>query len=138
MASWTVISDRGATSVDVNDDHRDGQVWAAPEVVFEVLGWEVKPQGLCRGEVCVPASSALRPDESGRVDLVAVAEALSRPTLVDASVNSLVVGSSAVDRSAALEGGQLPAFELPDLDGAVHRSEEWLGRKMLLVAFASW
>ena len=135
MTPMTVVSEAGPTETDA---HVDGaQVWVAPDVVADALGWEVKPEGLCRGDVCVPAAASQQ-DSSGRVDLVAVAHALHRPTLVDAGAASIVVGASAVDRRDALRDKQLPEFSLPDLDGSVHHSDEWRGSKVLLVAFASW
>jgi len=136
MAPVTVISEAGATATDARVDGT--RLWVEPGVVAQALGWEVKPEGLCRGEVCVPAAAALREDGSGHVDLVAVAAALHRPTLLDESVASVVVGASAAERRDALRDKQLPQFSLPDLDGRVHHSDEWRGSKVLLAAFASW
>ena len=40
-------------------------------------GWDPKPQGLCRGEVCVPAPGVRRDD--GTVDVLAAAARLGMP-----------------------------------------------------------
>jgi hypothetical protein len=41
-------------------------------------------------------------------------------------------------RRRALEERRAPAFELFDLEGKLHRLDEWIGREKLLVAFSSW
>jgi hypothetical protein len=80
----------------------------------------------------------VRPDGEGLVDLVAVADQLRQPTIVDADAGVVVMGVSAGDRRQALTGLELREFALPGLDGAVHSITEWRGRKKLLAAFASW
>jgi hypothetical protein len=135
MAMITVISDEGATTVDAAAV--DGQLLVAPAAITAALGWELKPEGLCRDDVCVPVLGRLPAGDDGRVDLLSAADVLRRPTLLDADAGVLVIGVSAADRGAALTG-LLPAFSLPDLDGVAHATTEWRGKKKLLVAFASW
>lgn len=138
MTTMAVITEAGAIEVDVAAGATGSSVCVSVDAVRDALGWEVKPEGLCRGDVCVPAPSALARDADGRVDLVAIADALQRPVLIDDETTAMVIGSSAADRRSALRDKQLPAFSLPDLDGQVHHSDEWRGSKLLLVAFASW
>ena len=104
----------------------------------DALGWELKPEGLCRDDICVPVrdQSALFVDD--RVDLGSVAAALGRPAVVDTDARIVSVALAAEHRRQALDALVAPSFELADLDGTVHRLEEWHGRKKLLVAFASW
>ena len=75
----------------------------------------------------------------GRLDVGAVAAALGRLAVVDAT------GRDRGDLAG--EGGRVRrrssndthrAFTLPDLDGVEHDLGEWRGTKKLLVAFASW
>jgi hypothetical protein len=136
MPVMTLISELGATEATVRVD--GDRLWVPVDAVTASLGWEVKPEGLCLGDVCVPASGALQRDDEDRVDLVAVAAALHRPALLDTDALSVVVGTSAADRRGALRDRQLPSFTLPDLDGRLHHSDGWLGSKVLLAAFASW
>ena len=44
-------------------------------------GWEPKPEGLCRGEVCVPAPGSRRDD--GTVDVGVAAARLGMPVVRD-------------------------------------------------------
>ena len=129
----TVI-DRSTRAVD--GEITDGRVLLGPAGVADVLGWDVKPEGLCRGEVCVPLPPGSARD--GRVDLVAAARALGRPAVVDPGLGAVAVALPSEERKRALDDLDAPAFTLPDLDGAPHALAEWSGRKRLLIAFSSW
>ena len=67
-----------------------------------------------------------------------VADALGRPTLVDAEAATMVVGAPAAARQGALRDRQAPDFTLTDLDGVPKTLAGWTGKKRLLVAFSSW
>jgi hypothetical protein len=135
VATRTVITETGTTEVDV--DPVDGALLVDADAIDATLGWHLRPEGLCRGDVCRIVPPSLRRDD-GRVDLLAVTTILQRPVLVDDEAGAVVIGVSAEERKQALDSLLLPDFTLPDLDGALHASTEWSGRKRLLVAFASW
>ena len=129
----TVLDETRATTV-------DGTVTAhaihlAPDALHAALGWEVRAEGLCRGPACVPAPD-LAPE--GTVDLAAVAATLGRPLALDAAEHAACVGASAADRAARLASLDAPDFTLPDLDGRPHTLSAYRGRKVLLLAYASW
>ena len=44
-------------------------------------GWHPKPEGLCQGDVCVPAAGSLRDD--GSVDIEIAAQRLGMPLVHD-------------------------------------------------------
>jgi len=102
------------------------------------LGWELKPQGLCRGEVCIPAAGRPGLVEAGAVDLAAFAELLERPVALDLEERAASVGASARERASVLRGGIAPDFTLPDLAGREWTLSGLRGKKILLVAYASW
>ena len=128
----------GDATVAVDAELVDGRVLLAPDALTVALGWTLKPEGLCRDDVCVPVRDhdALVVDD--RVDLVAAAEALGRPTVVDSDGAIVAVALDREQRRAALESLTAPDVVLPDLDGAPHALSEWRGQKRLLHAFASW
>ena len=104
----------------------------------ERTGWVAKPEGLCKGDLCL--STAARPglvDEHG-VDLVALADLLERPLALDLDERVAIVGESARRRSEQLQSLEAPGFHLPDLDGREHSLAGYRGRKVFLLAFASW
>ena len=49
-----------------------------------------------------------------------------------------MLGNAASDRAAALASLEAPDFTLPDLDGRLHSLSEHRGKKVLLIAYASW
>jgi hypothetical protein len=61
-----------------------------------------------------------------------------RPLAIDRAEAVAYLGVSAADRAAALAALDAPDFTLPDLDGRRHTLSEHRGKKVLLVAYASW
>ncbi|HMG40320.1 MAG TPA: TlpA disulfide reductase family protein [Acidimicrobiales bacterium] len=117
------------------------QVVLAPADLAAVLGWELEPEGLCRGDVCVPVRdrSLVEPAGEGNgVSLHGVAAALDRPLVVDLDAGVAAIGPGRSSRRQALAGGPLPELALPDVDGQIVDLASLQGRKAILVAFATW
>ncbi|MFD0419834.1 redoxin domain-containing protein [Streptomyces sp. NPDC127108] len=176
MHGTSVPPELGTVRLTVLDDHVESRVEAelrpaadgtTPHVrlafadVERALGFTRKPQGWCRGDLCVPAAAVATLEDlgdagTGTLDVTAFATLLNRPIAmeldldagaeagadegVDVSPDEGVVafGVSAADRSATLIGGTAPDFALPDVHGAEHRLGELRGRKVALVFWASW
>lgn len=123
-----------------------GRVLVGAEELAGVTGWELRAEGLCRGDVCVPVPAgerdALAP--GGRVDLARFAAVLRRPLALEAGDPSrptpatAVLGDAAEERAEALASLAAPEFTLPDLDGHPVALRDFAGRKRLLLAWASW
>jgi peroxiredoxin len=110
-----------------------------PADLEAAVGWELRPQGLCRGDVCVPvADPSTLTAGAGRLDLAALSRALGRRCVVDAGAGIAALSEDPAARHDALADNLAPDFTLPDLDGELHSLSEWRGRKRLLVTFASW
>ncbi len=108
-----------------------------PAALRDALGWTLKPEGLCRDAACVP----VREGEvvvDGLVDLAGFARAVGRPLAIDVAERVAALGVSAGTRATQLASLEAPDFELPDLDGERHTLSEHRGKKVLLVAYASW
>lgn len=115
-----------------------GSLRVAPEGLEAALGWHLEAEGLCRGDVCVPvADHAGLIDEHG-IDLARFAELIGRPVALDTEHGCISVGTSALEHGAALRSGVAPDFSLPDLAGRRHTLSEQRGKKVLLIAYASW
>ncbi len=95
------------------------------------LGWERKPEGLCRADVCIPVPA-------GPLDLAAVAAALHRPLVIDDAAGVAAIGASSMQRGTALHSGMAPDFTLNDLAGHPWTLSQFRGRKVALYAYASW
>jgi hypothetical protein len=95
-------------------------------------GWELKPQGACKGDRCVP----LRPSDRQPVDARLLAERLGMPLVRDEPSGLWCLGPEAGGRS--IVHVQAPDLVLPDLTGTDVHLRSLRGRKVLLVAWASW
>ncbi len=72
------------------------------------------------------------------VNLAKRAEAAGRPVAVDLEARAAYLGVPARERAAQLASLQAPDFTLPDLDGRLHSLSDHRGKKIFLVAYASW
>ena len=104
----------------------------------QLLGWTLKPQGLCRDDECVIVPDRAALEHDGQIDLTAVAGLLDRPSVVDDVSGAAAIGMPRASRRAALNDLQAPDFVLPDLDGTPHALSDHRSKKRLLVAFSSW
>ena len=77
-------------------------------------------------------------DERAGTELAERAEAAGRPVAIDPAERVAYLGVTASDRARALSSLEAPDFTLPDLDGRLHSLSQHRGRKVLLVAYASW
>jgi hypothetical protein len=97
-----------------------------------VTGWHVRPEGLCRGDRCVPFAAR----DMRAVALSDVAAALRSPLVHDARHGLWALGAESGGH--ALATATAPELELPDADGRPFRLASLRGQKVLLVAWASW
>jgi hypothetical protein len=100
-------------------------------------GWQLKPEGLCRDEMCVPVRDAELVVD-GAVDVARFAAALARPVVVDPANAVVALGERSADRRGPIEAGIAPDFTLPQLDGGSFTFSSLGRRKKLLLAWASW
>ena len=99
-------------------------------------GWAIKPEGACKGDICVPLPDDARTGD-GRLDATVVAGRLGMP-LVHDEANALWALGPASVTGRALETAEVPEVELPDVDGNPFKLSSLHGKKVLLVAWASW
>jgi hypothetical protein len=134
--AFTLIHPEGRAQVKVAAD--GGRVRLAPETVGEVLGWELHDEGLCRGDVCVPVRDRDALGDDRGIDLETLANALGLPIAVDSDAGAAVLGTAHASRAAELDTLEAPDFSLPDVSGQLHTLSDYRGKKVLLIAYASW
>ena len=100
-------------------------------------GWHLRPEGACKGDVCVPLPDDVRSGDGTRLHLDKLAERIGAPLVHDRERGVYAIGPSTVS-GRALTTADAPELELPDLDGNVFRLSSLHGQKVLLVAWASW
>jgi hypothetical protein len=114
---------------------RDG-IWMTAANAEEVTGWTLKPEGMCRAELCVPLpASAVKGNE---IDVEAFWKKLGGPVIASDARDVWALGAPAEERNAALEGLQAPDFTLPDVDGTQRTLSQLRGKKVFVATWASW
>jgi hypothetical protein len=98
-------------------------------------GWSLKPEGACKGEVCVPLREDVARD--GRVDLATFARCLGMPLVEDPEHGLRALGPESLG-GRALATATAPELVLPDLDGRQYALSSLRGQKVVLLAWASW
>lgn len=119
-------------------------LWLDAAELKRLTRWELKPEGLCRGEMCVPippgreSEFASKRDGAPMLNFSALADLMGKPWAGDSKNRVWYFGAQAAERGNALRTLRAPDFELPDLDGKLHRLSDYRGQKILLLAWASW
>jgi len=114
---------------------RDG-LWMSPADSEKVTGWTLKPEGMCRAELCVPLpASAVGTNE---VDVAVFWKKLGGPVIASDQRDVWALGAPAEERNAALEGLEAPDFTLPDVNGVPRSLSQLRGKKVFLATWASW
>ena len=100
---------------------------------LERHGWTLTPEGACSGGRCVPLPDGAV--QRGRIEARVLAERLRMPLLHDREHGLWCLGP---ETAAPRVPTGPPMLELPDLEGRPHSLAAVRGRKVLLVAWASW
>src|SRR5581483_10906848 len=103
-----------------------------PRELEQRTGWSIKPQGVCKGDTCVPIPCT----DGDLVDARVLADRLNMPLIHDEASGLWCLGPEAGGR--VLTSVQAPALSLPRLDGSIFHLDTLRGSKVLLVAWASW
>ena len=95
-------------------------------------GWELRPEGLCKADRCVPVPA--RPGE--RIDVRVLAAQLEMELVEDPEHGLWALGPESGGH--ALASAELPDITLPDRHGTPFSLRSLRGTKVLLVMWASW
>jgi AhpC/TSA family len=138
MALDIIYGERVTEGVDA--DANNGGIWLKGADLERVSGWAHKPEGFCKGEVCVPAPAGREHDfvRGEAYNLAALADLLGQPMVADPENHAYCFGEAAAERKRILTSLDAPDFTLPDLEGRMHSLSQYRGKKVFLVSWASW
>jgi hypothetical protein len=108
-----------------------------PGAFAQRTGWDIKPQGACKAEVCVPLPDTAW-SADGRLDVHVIADRLGMPLVEDEAHGVWALGPESAVTGRALTSARDVELELPDIDGNPFRLSSLRGQKALLVSWASW
>ena len=135
----TVLTEAGAIPVPGARASGD-DLWLSKPEVERALGWTLKPEGLCQGDLCVPVPRQ-NPDtylKNDEVNAAAFWKLLGRPVLHDNARETWMFGVGASDRANTLKTLNAPDFRLPDIDGKPHALSDYRGKRVFLTTWSSW
>jgi hypothetical protein len=131
--SATVLFGENAVPLDkVRADVQD--LWVQSKDLPRVNEFEVKPQGACRADVCIPLSKNLKNGEW--FNLSGFARKIGETFVTEQNVWSF--GEIPVLRGGFYNSRIAPDFAVPDRKGRVVHLSDFRGKKALVITWASW
>ncbi len=133
----TLLTERGRFEAGRSEGE---SLWVSPAVLAQATGWDLKPEGFCRDEICVPLPPGRDAEfrKGDEVDAARLFRHAGQPIVASRDKTVWSLGTSAQLRSSALESLEAPDVALPDLDGKIHRISDHRGKKIFLSTWASW
>jgi hypothetical protein len=119
-------------------------LWVTMKDLKRATRFVVKPQGVCRDEVCFPLPKSRKADfiskkgSSTWFNLSEFARLIKQPVAYDEKHMVWYFGPRSEDLNSKLSSLDAPDFNLPDLTGRRHSLSDFRGKKVLLVTWASW
>lgn len=141
-----VIFDNIATEVAAPATTLPGSedLWVTLADLTKATKFVVKPQGVCRDELCFPIPKARKTaflSVQGKVtwfNLSEFARLTKQPTAYDAENSTWFFGPRPEEQNKFVSSLMAPNFKLPDATGKMRSLAEFRGKKVLLVTWASW
>lgn len=133
----TVLTETAATQ---SGAAPGGELWMAPDEVAAATGWTLKPEGLCKGDICVPVPAGAEDEfvSAGKVNLGKFWSHMGKTATSSADGDVWFLGEGAQTRNNALLSLQAPDFTLPDFSGKLHSLSDFRRQRVLLITWASW
>lgn len=119
-------------------------LWVTMHDLEAATGFVIKPQGVCRNELCFPLPKKEKADfiaKRGAVswfNLSGFARLIKQPVAYDESNSVWAFGRRPDAQNEYVQSGQAPDFTLPDMAGKKHSLSSFRGKKVLLLTWASW
>jgi hypothetical protein len=141
--SAAVIYDGIPTEVTASPESSK-DLWITMKDLKRATRFVVKPQGVCRDELCFPLPAKRKAEfisKRGAVtwfNLTAFAALVKQPVARDEKNGAWYFGKREDERGTYLASLEAPNFTLPDINGKMHSLADYRGKKVLLVTWASW
>ena len=119
-------------------------LWLTLGDLTRATGFEVKPQGVCRAEICIPLPAKRKGEFLQKqadvtwFNLSAFARLLHQPVAYDAALATWDFGPRPDAQNHFVDSLEAPNFTLPDVNGKMHSLADFRGKKVLLLTWASW
>jgi hypothetical protein len=118
------------------DAKQPDALWIGTRDLSAVNGFEVKPEGVCRADVCIPISNEMLRGDAFNVS--AFAKRIGQAVVADTDAGVWSFGEIPLLRGSFVEGRRAPDITVPDRAGRPVHLADLRGRKVLVVTWASW
>ena len=119
-------------------------LWVKPADLTRINDFELKPQGACLAELCIPVLQDRDSDlyvtrqNQGWFNVTELADILQQSWTADYAEGVWSFGGMPVDRRAFFEYAEAPDFSLLDREGNPVRLSDYRGKQVLMLTWASW
>jgi len=117
-------------------DPAGNALWIETSDLPRINDFELKPQGACRADVCIPIPRGMT--RGTAFNLSAFAQRVGQRVVADTPSRVWSFGEIPVVRGAYLESRMAPEIAIPDRKGRSVKLSQFRGKKVLLVTWASW
>ncbi len=135
----TTVLYQGKTIVLHNTGDGEGLL-VRPADLPQINGFELKPEGACYQDMCIPLTDNLLVEQNGTqwFDLTAFADLLEQPYVADTDASVWSFAEMPAKRESMMVDAQAPDVEITDRSGKVIRLADFKGKKALIVTWSSW
>ena len=127
-----LYGDRSVSLDKVQADAKD--LWVRAAELPRINEFELKPQGACRADICIPISKDLTRGEW--FNLTGFARKTGQAFIADSGVWSF--GEIPLLRGTFYNSRIAPDFAVPDRKGQPVHLSDFRGKKVLVITWASW
>jgi hypothetical protein len=114
-------------------------LWVTAEDLKKFSGFEIKPEGACLDEICIPLTPEMTRTE-GDVKLYNATELARKlqQSFVESIDQTWAFGPVPQKITTYLKSALAPDFAIADRNGKVVRLSDFKGKKVLILTWASW
>jgi len=119
-------------------------LWITTNDLALATGFHIKPQGICRDELCFPLPGNRKSEfisKRGNVtwfNLAEFARLIKQPIAHDEKNSVWLFGPRLETHENYIDTLEAPDFKLPDANGRIHSLSDYRGKKVMLITWASW
>jgi hypothetical protein len=111
-------------------------LWALKTDLPKINGFELKPEGMCRADICIPVPPTM--SRGQYFNLTAFAKRAGQQVVADEEARAWSFSEMPVLRGNFVSSREAPDFDVPDRKGRPVRLSSFRGKKVLVVTWASW
>lgn len=132
----TILFDSRSVALNRVEVDTAGALWVPKAELLRINGFEIKPQGACREDICIPIPRVMM--RGDLFNLTAFAGRVGQKFIADPAARVWSFGEIPVVQGAYVDSRMAPDVTVPDRKGRPVRLSQFRGKKVLLVTWASW